>query len=97
MLANQQFDNYEVSNYIGSFLKRRRKVVGLTGAELASRLSISQQQISRYERGVNAITIQNLLGILHALELKKHDIDEFLQNIFNFYHIDIDMEKKLFN
>lgn len=97
MLTDQQFDSIEVSTYIGAFLKRRRKGAGLTGAELASRLSISQQQISRYERGVNAITIQSLLGILHALELKKHDIDDFLQNIFHFYYIDIDMENKLLN
>ncbi len=90
MLNTLQIEETEISIYIGTFLKHQRKAVGLTGAQLASRLSISQQQISRYERGKNTISIQGLLGILEALELRKHDMDEFIKNIFNYYYVDIE-------
>lgn len=97
MLNTQQSSNTDISIYIGTYLKHRRKAAGLTGAQLASRLSISQQQISRYERGKNAITIQGLLDILQALELKKHDVDDFMKKIFHFYYIDVALEAKLIN
>ncbi|HBO24435.1 MULTISPECIES: helix-turn-helix domain-containing protein [unclassified Providencia] len=95
MTNNLQLEDAEVSIYIGQFLKLRRKKVGLTGAQLASRLSISQQQVSRYERGINALTIQGLLDILQALDLRKHDIDEFVKNIFSFYFVNFNTEAKL--
>ncbi|EPL6453836.1 MULTISPECIES: helix-turn-helix domain-containing protein [Providencia] len=97
MLSTQRNDNTNVSIYIGTYLKRRRKAVGLTGAQLASRLSISQQQVSRYERGKNAITMQGLLDILQALELRKHDVDDFMKKIFQFYYIDVALEVNLIN
>ncbi|MFW0926873.1 helix-turn-helix domain-containing protein [Providencia sp. VP23HZSY-1] len=93
----QRNENTNVTIYIGTYLKHRRKAVGLTGAQLASRLNISQQQVSRYERGKNSITIQGLLDILQALELRKHDIDDFMKNIFQFYYIDAALEAKLIN
>ncbi|MBX7021116.1 XRE family transcriptional regulator [Providencia rettgeri] len=68
MLNAQRNENTNVTIYIGTYLKHRRKAVGLTGAQLASRLNISQQQVSRYERGKNSITIQGLLDILQALD-----------------------------
>ncbi|WP_369308764.1 helix-turn-helix domain-containing protein [Providencia rettgeri] len=97
MLNTQRNNSTDISSYIGTYLKQRRKAVGLTGAQLASRLSISQQQVSRYERGKNAITIQGLLEILQALELRKHDVDDFMKKIFQFYYIDVALEAKLIN
>ena len=97
MLNTFQIEDTEISIYIGLFLKNKRKEVGLTGAQLASRLSISQQQISRYERGKNTITIQGLLGILQALELHKSDMDEFIRNIFSFYYVNTHIDTRLIN
>lgn len=97
MLNTQRNEDTNVTVYIGTYLKHRRKAVGLTGAQLASRLSISQQQVSRYERGKNAMTIQGLLDILQALELRKNDIDEFMKKVFQFYYIDVALEAKLIN
>ncbi|MBX7020048.1 XRE family transcriptional regulator, partial [Providencia rettgeri] len=34
---------------------------------------------------------------LQALELRKHDIDDFMKNIFQFYYIDAALEAKLIN
>ncbi|HGN1704429.1 TPA: helix-turn-helix domain-containing protein [Providencia rettgeri] len=97
MLNTRQTDSTDISIYIGSYLKHRRKAVGLTGAQLASRLNISQQQVSRYERGKNSITIQFLMEILQALELQKNDVDNFMQKILQFYYTDAALDVKLFN
>lgn len=83
MLNKTQPDN--ISIYIGSLLKCYRKSVGMTGAELGLRLNMSQQQISRYERGKNELTINGLMEFLLALDLKVYDIDYFMKCILKFY------------
>ncbi|MEX6037835.1 helix-turn-helix domain-containing protein [Providencia hangzhouensis] len=100
--TNENFNWFNVpdnffSSYCGSVLKKKRKELGISGLELAKRLNISQQQVSRYERGKNAITIQGLLDILQALELRTHDIDDFMKKVFQFYYIDAALEAKLIN
>nr|WP_314266343.1 helix-turn-helix transcriptional regulator [uncultured Moellerella sp.] len=52
---------------IGSFLKKARKNRSLTGHQFGELMQISQQQVSRYERGETGINIETLdvmLGIL---------------------------------
>ncbi|EJD6501363.1 helix-turn-helix transcriptional regulator [Providencia rettgeri] len=46
-----------------SILKKMRKNLGITETELAKKLKISQQQISRYERGMNNINIEMLVKL----------------------------------
>ena len=58
-----------LSYYCGVVLKRIRKDNNLTGADLAKILNISQQQVSRYERGVTKITVDMLLSISIALNV----------------------------
>lgn len=53
---------------VGRFLRRRRLAVGLTGAELARILHLSQQQISRYECGVTSMTLYQLTAFMLVLE-----------------------------
>ncbi|MEX6035511.1 helix-turn-helix domain-containing protein [Providencia hangzhouensis] len=53
--TNENFNWFNVpdnffSSYCGSVLKKKRKELGISGQELAKRLNISQQQVSRYER-----------------------------------------------
>ena len=38
---------------IGAYIAARRKVVGLTQAELGERLGITAQSVSNWERGVS--------------------------------------------
>ncbi|MEX6146890.1 helix-turn-helix domain-containing protein [Providencia hangzhouensis] len=52
--TNENFNWFNVpdnffSSYCGSVLKKKRKELGISGLELAKRLNISQQQVSRYE------------------------------------------------
>ncbi|BBG58825.1 MULTISPECIES: helix-turn-helix domain-containing protein [Providencia] len=57
----------DIHSIIGTRIKNRRKELGLSGANLASKLNLSQQQISRYENGINKIPIDHLLDIADIL------------------------------
>ncbi|EFB73097.1 antitoxin HipB [Providencia rustigianii] len=74
-------ENDPLSNNIGKMLKSYRRRTGLTGTELAKRINVSQQQISRYENGVNNITFDKLMILFNALEMNRYDIDIFFEQI----------------
>ncbi|MDD9340459.1 helix-turn-helix domain-containing protein [Providencia heimbachae] len=57
----------DIHSIIGIKIKNRRKELGLSGTNLASKLNLSQQQISRYENGVNKIPINHLMDIAAVL------------------------------
>lgn len=74
-----------VTRYLGSELKNYRKMSGLSGKELACRLKISQQQVSRYERGVNSLNLDMLFLYFQALEMKDDEVESiFNELIFNY-------------
>lgn len=53
---------------IGSFLQKARKNKSLTGHQLGNLMQVSQQQISRYERGETSINIETLDIMLDILD-----------------------------
>lgn len=53
---------------IGKRIQMCRKEVGLTAQELSELIGISQQQLSRYERGTNKINIGHLVRLSVALK-----------------------------
>lgn len=57
-----------VNQIVGKEIRKRRKKLGFSGVELADLIGVSQQQISRYERGECNITLDNLLNLAKALE-----------------------------
>ncbi|WP_275075362.1 helix-turn-helix domain-containing protein [Providencia rettgeri] len=63
-------DNFQkiLTEQIGLELFHLRKEKGLSGKELAKKLKISQQQISRYERGICSINCAMLFSILFYLD-----------------------------
>lgn len=60
----------------GAFLQQRRKTLGLTQADLAERIHVTDKAISRWERGVGFPDIKLLEPLAHALELS---LSELLQ------------------
>ncbi|MEY0303826.1 MAG: helix-turn-helix domain-containing protein [Pseudomonadota bacterium] len=68
---NSQCDNQDnqFSIYCGAVIKKIRKESGITGTELAKKLNISQQQMSRYERGINKISVDTLFNLSIALNV----------------------------
>lgn len=65
---------------VGQYLKETRMNKDLSGKDLGVLLNISQQQISRYERGQNQITLDKLELMLSALEITWSDfIDSIIR------------------
>ncbi|OBU03437.1 helix-turn-helix domain-containing protein [Morganella psychrotolerans] len=60
---------YAVSEAIGQVIRQYRSNAGLTTKQLAHRIGISQQQLSRYERGVNRIDVDTLLRVSLAFKI----------------------------
>lgn len=52
---------------LGQRIKRFREQAGLSQTELGNRLGISYQQIQKYERGVNRLSVDTLLRMARAL------------------------------
>lgn len=74
-------ESEQLSNNIVRMLKDYRRRTGLTGSELAKRINVSQQQISRYENGVNNISFDKLIILFNALEMSSRDIDVFFEKM----------------
>ncbi|MEE6075900.1 helix-turn-helix domain-containing protein [Avibacterium avium] len=53
----------EVDMAIGKKIQQRRKELGFTAENLAEQIGVSQQQFSRYERGVTKINVSHLVNI----------------------------------
>jgi transcriptional regulator with XRE-family HTH domain len=64
---------------IGEQIKHLRIERGISGNELADLLNKSQQQISRYERGVSNITIDVLMLILYTFNTP---VDDFFKDVY---------------
>lgn len=61
------YEEYNLNKRIGNFIRKNRITKGLTGKELARRMGLSQQHISRYENGkcsFNFVYIYKFLNIL---------------------------------
>lgn len=69
-----------VNRIVGREIRKRRKHLGLSGIELANLVGVSQQQISRYERGECNINIENLYVLANALETEM--ICFFIDDVF---------------
>ncbi|HEC8327575.1 MULTISPECIES: helix-turn-helix domain-containing protein [Providencia] len=85
---------------IGQYLRGIRKEQNLTGSELAKKLNVSQQQISRYETGKTKLTFEMMDTILALFNkswrdffnhvIDKHDNERLkciVMNEKNYYSI----------
>lgn len=79
----------DISNsYIGRKMRQRRLQMGLTGNSLGQKSGLSQQQISRYERGVQNFTIRRLCIFANILQC---DLNYFLEQ--NYHDVDPTVDK----
>ncbi|MDE9456067.1 helix-turn-helix domain-containing protein [Xenorhabdus bovienii] len=58
----------EANLLVGQRILARRKELGVTATALANQIGISQQQLSRYERGTNRINLSHLIAICALLD-----------------------------
>jgi transcriptional regulator with XRE-family HTH domain len=59
---------HPVDLYVGTRLRIRRKVLGLSQTQLADALGITFQQIQKYERGANRISASKLYEAARLLQ-----------------------------
>ncbi|KPD04174.1 helix-turn-helix domain-containing protein [Moellerella wisconsensis] len=57
-----------INKYVGRKIRLRRKELGFSGVQLANIIGMSQQQVSRYERGECSITLEGLFVLANALD-----------------------------
>lgn len=65
----------QISTAVGAGIARIRQQLGLTQEEVAERLNIGNEAISRIERGVNAPTLARLFQFAELFECR---VDELL-------------------
>lgn len=69
---------HPADTHVGTKVKTRRLMLGLSQEELAKSIGLTFQQIQKYERGTNRISVSRLIDISRAL---KTPIDYFLDGI----------------
>ncbi|MBU6474732.1 MAG: helix-turn-helix domain-containing protein [Alphaproteobacteria bacterium] len=69
-----------VDIYVGSKVKSRRLILGLSQEELAKAIGLTFQQVQKYERGTNRISVSRLVDICKVLKVQ---IDYFFDGSFS--------------
>ncbi|MDE9429855.1 helix-turn-helix domain-containing protein [Xenorhabdus bovienii] len=57
------YQRVDANLLVGQRIHKRRKELEVTATDLAKWIGISQQQLSRYERGTNRINVDHLISI----------------------------------
>ncbi|VTU07531.1 XRE family transcriptional regulator [Actinobacillus indolicus] len=63
-----QLISTEIDKMIGKRIQIKRREYGYSAEVLSELIGISQQQLSRYERGTNKINVAHLVGIANFLK-----------------------------
>ncbi len=69
-----------VDIYVGSKVKSRRLILGLSQEDLAKSIGLTFQQVQKYERGTNRISVSRLVDICKVLKVQ---IDYFFDGSFS--------------
>ena len=63
-------DNF--NKHLGNQLKLRRLALGLTQTKVAKAINVTFQQIQKYEKGKNAVSVHNELKLAEFLECDRN-------------------------
>jgi transcriptional regulator with XRE-family HTH domain len=69
-MTSRNTDTIEIDKFVGKKIYSLRMSKGMKMGELACILGISQQQLHKYEKGINRISIGRLIHIAKALEVE---------------------------
>jgi transcriptional regulator with XRE-family HTH domain len=56
-----------IDSHIGAYIRKRRKMLGLSQKQLAEMICVTSQQVIKYERGANRVSAGRLYDIACAL------------------------------
>jgi len=62
-------ENKRIHKAVGQALRRRRKTKALTQSKLADHVGVSFQQIQKYEKGIDRVTVVRLLQFAEIMNL----------------------------
>lgn len=68
-----------VDVYVGAKVKSRRLILGLSQEDLATSIGLTFQQVQKYERGTNRISVSRMVEICRVL---KAPVDYFFEGSF---------------
>ncbi|OAT50373.1 MULTISPECIES: helix-turn-helix domain-containing protein [Providencia] len=71
-------DKKNIYALLGNHLRKARVSKGLSGNELATIINLSQQQVSRYELGINKLSLEKLIEIVIFLDIDINDITNLI-------------------
>lgn len=74
-----KYDTSDINIKIGLFMRKNRISLNINGKELGQKLNISQQHISRFERGKCSFTLEFILRLLNIFD---KNISAFLSEVF---------------
>jgi len=60
---------FKTPEEIGAVIRASRKALGMSQMELAEKIGVSYQQIQKYEKGINELSLARASQILKALGL----------------------------
>lgn len=60
--------------YLGQALRKKRLNLGISQCELAEVVGVTFQQIQKYEKGANRITVGNFYKMIRFLELDANEL-----------------------
>ena len=69
-----------VDVHVGAKVKSRRLILGLSQEELAKSIGLTFQQVQKYERGTNRISVSRLVDICRTLKVT---VDYFFDGSFS--------------
>lgn len=73
----------DLDTKVGLFFKKARKEKKLSGRELAKIISVSQQQISRYENGKNSMSLSLINKLLIIFDKSWDDLNREVISTYN--------------
>jgi transcriptional regulator with XRE-family HTH domain len=66
----------DIDRFLGHRIKQLRLVAGMTQQELAHQLRISHQQVHKYEKGIDRLSVGQLLNIAQCFDVPVADLFE---------------------
>ena len=73
---------HPIDRHVGTRIKARRLIRGMTQEDLAKAVSLSFQQVQKYERGANRVSAGRLYELARALSVPiQYFFDEFREEV----------------
>jgi transcriptional regulator with XRE-family HTH domain len=88
VLCMGRLRNTDIDRFLGRRIKELRVLTGTSQRQVAERLGVSNQQVQKYEKGINQLSPGQLLALAQAFEVAVADL-------FDGYHSEASRDPSL--